>query len=479
MIFNSWEFAFLFIIVAVLFYTVIPKARKWILLAGSVVFIGFNNWAYLALAVSTAMLTYGSGIWIDKQNDDKIRQRVFTMSLIAHLAILVFFKYFGFLETNMGLMVRTLGGNWTSTFEEIILPLGISFYIFQSISYLIEVYWEEQEAEKDLGSFMLYMLFFMKFLSGPIERPGDFIPQIKENTEFDYDTVSYGLKLIAIGLFKKLVIANRLAPALNETFATVQDYSGAQLCVATLVYPIQLYADFSGYTDIAIGGAAVLGYKLSPNFNRPFIAQTITDFWRRWHMSLSFWVKDYIYEPLVFKKRNWGVWGIVFSLMITFILLGLWHGDNWNFIIYGAIQGAVIIYEMKFGKWRSKLSQWMSPWLFKFYGIIRTYLIFSISLLFFKLDTLTNVTYVLTHLLEGIQTSIKELNLGIRDHDIVIISIATLMVFFYEYAHNKWDIWKRLEQKSITIRWSVYYLIIFIIFSCGDFGAADFIYLQF
>lgn len=479
MIFNSWEFASLFILVFGVFYAVAPQLRKWVLLAASLVFIGFSHWGYLALAVSTAFLTYGSGIWIDKLNDDKQKQKIFTLSLVAHLLILVFFKYFGFLETNLGALIKVMGMEWNPAITKVFLPLGISFYIFQSISYLIEVYWEEQKAEKNLPDFMLYMLFFMKFLSGPIERPGDFLPQVKTKKIFDYAQTSYGLRLIAIGLFKKLVIANHLAGVLNEVFASVQDYSGAQLLVATLVYPIQLYADFSGYTDIAIGGAAILGYKLSPNFNRPFIAETITDFWRRWHMSLSFWVKDYIYEPLAFNKRSWGIWGISYALLVTFILLGLWHGDNWNFIIYGAIQGAVIIYEMQRTKWCTKWKQYLSGKWFSVYGIIRTYFIFSISLLFFKIEKFTDVSYVLRHIFDGVNATYKEINLGMRDHNIIVLALAIGLMFFYEYANNKWDVWGKLELKSTPVRWSVYYLLVIIIFSFGDFGATDFIYLQF
>ncbi len=479
MIFNSWEFVSLFILVFGVFYAITPDFRKWVLLAASVVFIGYNHWGYLLLAISTALLTYSSAIWVERQNNDKTRQRIFTISLIAHLATLVFFKYFGFLEANLSLFVKTIGGNWNSSITKIFLPLGISFYIFQSISYLIEVYWEEQETERNLGDFMLYMLFFMKFLSGPIERPGDFLPQIKTKKVFDYEQSSYGLRLIAIGLFKKLIIANYLAGILNDVFASVHDYSGAQLLVATLIYPIQLYADFSGYTDIAIGGAAILGYKLSPNFNRPFIAETITDFWRRWHMSLSFWVKDYIYEPLAFKKRNCGVWGISYALLLTFILLGLWHGDSWNFIIYGAIQGCVIIYEMQRAKWCTKWKQYLSGRWFKVYGIIRTYLIFSVSLLFFKIEKFTDVSYVLRHLFDGIKATYKEINLGMRDHNIIILALAIGLMFFYEFANNKWDIWGKLERKSMPVRWGFYYLLVLIIFSYGDFGATDFIYLQF
>lgn len=239
-----------------------------------------------------------------------------------------------------------------------------------------------------------------------------------------------------------------------------------------------MYADFSGYTDIAIGGAAILGYQLSPNFNRPFIAETITDFWRRWHMSLSFWVKDYIYEPLAFNKRSWGVWGISYALLVTFILLGLWHGDSWNFIIYGAIQGSVIIYEMQRTKWCSQWSKYLSGKWFKVYNIIRTYLIF-LRRSFFKIEKFADVSYVLRHLFDGIRATYKEINLGMRDHNIIVLSLAIGLMFFYEYANSKWDLWGKLEKRPLIFRWSFYYLVVFIIFSFGDFGATDFIYLQF
>ncbi|MEI3419587.1 MAG: MBOAT family O-acyltransferase [Butyricimonas faecihominis] len=234
----------------------------------------------------------------------------------------------------------SVGSAWTGKEPSplFFFPLGISFYTFQALGYLIDVYWEEEEPERSLPDFMLYMLFFMKFLSGPIERAFDMLPQLKIEKRFDYDTVTYGLKLMLIGLMKKVLIADRLAPHLDSIFASVQDASGAQLLLAGLLYPIELYADFSGYTDMAIGGAMMFGYRLSPNFNRPFVAKTITDFWRRWHMSLSFWVRDYLYQPIAASKRYWGQWGIVYALVVTFVLLGVWHGAGWNYVIYGLIK---------------------------------------------------------------------------------------------------------------------------------------------
>lgn len=189
---------------------------------------------------------------------------------------------------------------------------------------------------------MIYMLFFMKFLSGPIERAGDMLPQLKSCKATDYASMVYGMRLIVVGLIKKLILADSIAPYIDGVFGSVYTASGVQLLMACLLYPIELYADFSGYTDIALGGARMLGFKLSPNFNRPFIAQTTADFWRRWHMSLSFWVRDYLYLPLSSSLRGWGQWGVFLSLALTFTGLGIWHGAGWNFAVYGLIQGVII-----------------------------------------------------------------------------------------------------------------------------------------
>ncbi|MCT4643934.1 MAG: hypothetical protein N4A74_03025 [Carboxylicivirga sp.] len=479
MIFNSWEFIILFALVFVSYNLAKHKAQKWILLIGSAIFIGFSHIGFLVLAALSTLITFKGAHWINKKEDEKHRSFAFKSLLVVQILLLIGFKYFGFLEANLSYLLSLLGhqNQWTAI--HIFVPLGISFYTFQAISYLIEVYWEEIETEENLLDFSIYMLFFMKFLSGPIERADSFLPQLKKSKTFNYDNTISGLKLIGIGLFKKLMIADRLAPVLNDLFASVQDYSGAQLLVGTILYPIQLYADFSGYTDIAIGGALILGFQLSPNFNRPFIAQTITDFWRRWHMSLSFWVRDYLYEPIAMNRRSWGKWGIAYALIVTFILLGLWHGGSWSFIIYGAIQGLVITYEMLSEKQRSSLLSKLPSGLAKTYGILRTFLIFSISLLFFKIENIADVGHVLSHAFDGVDSSLKELNLGIKDHNLIMCLSSIVLVFFYEYAESKWDIKQWFNKKPTAVRWAFYYLMLILVFCNGALGNTDFIYLQF
>jgi D-alanyl-lipoteichoic acid acyltransferase DltB (MBOAT superfamily) len=238
----------------------------------------------------------------------------------------------------------------------ILLPLGISFYVFQVIGYNLEIYWENAKPEQHLGHFAAYVMFFPKLISGPIERAHLFLPQIKSEKRFNYDYIKSGLQLILWGLFKKLVIADRIDPVTNLIFNNVDDYHGLSLIIGIGLYIVQLYADFSGYTDIALGLARTLGYKLTDNFNRPFQATSISDFWRRWHITLSSWVLDYIYTPVAASKRGWGKYGTIYALIITFTILGFWHGASWNFVIYGFLHALAVSYEFLTKKIRVKLS---------------------------------------------------------------------------------------------------------------------------
>ena len=419
------------------------------------------------------------GRWIGMQEQENKRRRVFVGGIVFLVLFLVAFKYLNFIGENIAVLLGWFGVDWKGAITSVFFPLGISFYTFQALGYLIDVYWEEEEPERSLPDFMLYMLFFMKFLSGPIERAFDMLPQLKIEKRFDYDTVTYGLKLMMIGWMKKVLIADRLAPHLDSIFASVQDASGAQLLLAGLLYPIELYADFSGYTDMAIGGAMMFGYRLSPNFNRPFVAKTITDFWRRWHMSLSFWVRDYLYQPIAASKRYWGQWGIVYALVVTFVLLGVWHGAGWNYVIYGLIQGLIISYEMVTVAYRNKVETSVGKHVFGVYSILRTYLLFAFSLLFFRLPSLSDAGYMISHLSFNLHTSIKELRLGMTDQECIVAGVAVVVLFLYEYFMSKRDLLQALSERHRIIRWGVYYLLVLLMFLFGQFGSEDFIYLQF
>lgn len=479
MMFTSWEFVLLFVCSVVLYYTLPRKFQKSVLLVASLCFAGYFNLMFPVIALAITGITYYLGKYIGRQENDKSRKRIFCAGIVFLILFLAVFKYMGFIESNLRWLLGLVNIPFDLPAESILFPLGISFYTFQALSYLIDVYWGEEDAEKSLMDFTLYMLFFMKFLSGPIERAGDFLPQSKEGKSFDYENVTYGVKLMCIGLMKKMIIADRLAPYLNDILDSVQNTSGVQLVMAGLLYPIELYADFSGYTDIAIGGAMVFGYKLSPNFNRPFTAKSITDFWRRWHMTLSFWVRDYLYQPIAASKRYWGSWGIIYALVITFVLLGLWHGGGWNFVIYGLIQGLIISYEMLAAGFRRKMEDFTGKRVFGVYSIVRTYLLFAFSLVFFRLDSLSEVWYMFSHLSLNFSHGVKELRMGMPDHDIVVLAGAIVLLFVYEYFMSKRDLLKAVSRQRAVVRWGIYYLFVFLFLVFGEFGSKDFIYLQF
>jgi alginate O-acetyltransferase complex protein AlgI len=360
-----------------------------------------------------------------------------------------------------------------------LFPLGISFYTFQALSYLTEIYWKEEEPEENLADFMIYMLFFMKFLSGPIERARDMLPQLKSGKPVAYPSIVYGMKLIVVGLIKKLILADYISPYIDGIFNSIHTASGIQLLMACLLYPVELYGDFSGYTDIALGGACMLGFKLSPNFNRPFIAQTTAEFWRRWHMSLSFWVRDYLYLPLSSGMRRWGQWGVFLSLSLTFAGLGAWHGAGWNYIIYGLIQGLIIFYEMKTAMIRNKIKNCIGNPLFTTLSILRTYLLFAFSLIFFRLESVSDALYYIRNISFSTHASWKEVSIGIPDHNCIVAGSALVLILVYEYFMSKRDLLEALEKQPMLVRWSIYYLLAIMFFTLGQFNSDSFIYLQF
>lgn len=462
MSFISLNFVTLFVCTFLLYYTLPPKYRKAILLLSSCIFIGYYHIAFLIIALLISLATFFLGKWVGQSKHEKDTKRIYISGLCFLITGWLAFRYANLLP----------GVHW-------LFPLGISFYTFQALSYLTEIYWKEEEPEENLADFMIYMLFFMKFLSGPIERARDMLPQLKSGKPVAYPSIVYGMKLIVVGLIKKLILADYISPYIDGIFNSIHTASGIQLLMACLLYPVELYGDFSGYTDIALGGACMLGFKLNPNFNRPFIAQTTAEFWRRWHMSLSFWVRDYLYLPLSSGMRRWGQWGVFLSLSLTFAGLGAWHGAGWNFIIYGLIQGLLIFYEMKTAIFRNKLKTWLGNPLFSALSIIRTYLLFAFSLIFFRLNSVTDAFYYIRHISFSTHASWKEMSIGMSDHNCIVAGSALVLILTYEYFMSKRDLLEALAKQPALIRWSIYYLLAIMFFTLGQFNSDSFIYLQF
>ena len=458
----SLNFVTLFVCTFLLYYTLPPKYRKAILLLSSCIFIGYYHIAFLIIALLISLATFFLGKWVGQSKHEKDTKRIYISGLCFLITGWLAFRYANLLP----------GVHW-------LFPLGISFYTFQALSYLTEIYWKEEEPEENLADFMIYMLFFMKFLSGPIERARDMLPQLKSGKPVAYPSIVYGMKLIGVGLIKKLILADYISPYIDGIFNSIHTASGIQLLMACLLYPVELYGDFSGYTDIALGGACMLGFKLNPNFNRPFIAQTTAEFWRRWHMSLSFWVKDYLYLPLFSSMRRWGQWGVFLSLSLTFAGLGAWHGAGWNYIIYGLIQGLIIFYEMKTAMIRNKIKNWIGNPLFTTLSILRTYLLFAFSLIFFRLESVSDALYYIRNISFSTHASWKEVSIGIPDHNCIVAGSALVLILVYEYFMSKRDLLEALEKQPMLVRWGIYYLLAIMFFTLGQFNSDSFIYLQF
>lgn len=427
--------------------------RKWqhaILLIASCVFIGYYHLSYLFVVLGVTVFTFFAGKAICKHVDG-------TMGAVLLWSSIVF-----------------LAGFWLiARYVAPLFPLGLSFYTFQALAYLIDIYWEEEEPEDDFSDFLLYMLMFMKFLSGPIERGTDMLPQLKQGKPFNYSLVVRGMKLVAWGMFLKLVIADRIAPSMDMVLDNVRGSSGMQLLVATLVYPIQLYADFAGYTAMAIGFGRMLGFGFHPNFNRPFVSQTTGELWRRWHMTLSYWVRDYVFVPLNASLRRFGRIGIYVALLVTFVAIGVWHGAGWTFACYGLFQGIVIIYETVAKRQRVGDKVWQTVM------IVRTYLLFALSLLFFRVANVSDVFYTYRHLFDGFDSNIKELRLGMTDYYWIVFAVAVIIMFVMEYANSRKSLIAWTERLAAPVRWIVYFGIVLCIFLFGSFGVENFIYIQF
>jgi len=354
MLFNSFEFLIFFIIVTSLYFSIPHKFRWALLLFASCVFYMFFIPAYILILIFTIVIDYFAGILIENAVGKK-RKHFLWLSLAANIGVLAFFKYYNFFNENLTEILSVSGTKNPIPYLNIILPIGLSFHTFQAMSYTIEVYRNHQKAERHFGIYALYVLFYPQLVAGPIERPQNLLHQFREKHFFEYNRVVDGLKLMAWGLFKKVVIADRLAAMVDVVYDDPSHHFGLQVIIATVFFAFQIYCDFSGYSDMAIGAARIMGFKLMTNFNRPYFSKSISEFWKRWHISLSTWFRDYLYIQLGGNKVVRSRW--YFNLFITFVISGLWHGANWTYIIWESLHGAYLIFALVTKNWRNNLNQ--------------------------------------------------------------------------------------------------------------------------
>jgi D-alanyl-lipoteichoic acid acyltransferase DltB (MBOAT superfamily) len=369
----------------------------------------------------------------------------------------------------------------------LILPLGISFYIFKSLSYTIDVYRGDKSPEKHLGYFALYVAFFPQLLAGPIERATRFLPQLYEKFDFDYPRVTRGLKLMLWGLFQKMVIADNLATLVDSVYNDPTHHQGISLILATLFFAFQIYCDFSGYSDIAIGAAQVMGIKTMDNFNRPYFSISIPEFWRRWHISLSTWFRDYFYIPMGGNRVAIPRWYV--NLFIVMLICGFWHGANWTFVVWGGLHGIYLVFSAFTQNIREKVHKIIGfdriPRLHHYLKVLVTFCLVCFAWIFFRANSISDALYIIAHLFTGWE--------GIFNFDVfkniplwkplkfeLMIGVASIGVLTVVHLlQSRGSVIEKLSQKPIWVRWSVYYSIILSILLFGNFGSKQFIYFQF
>ena len=391
MLFNSLEFLLFFPIVTTLYF-VLPYRFRWaLLLIASCYFYMVFKPVYILILAFTIVIDYFAGIYIEK-SEGKKRKLYLTLSLIANIGVLAVFKYFNFLNLNFTWLLEGFDFKNPVPFLDILLPIGLSFHTFQAMSYTIEVYRGNQKAEHHFGIYALYVMFYPQLVAGPIERPQNIIHQFYEKHNFDYKRVTDGLKLMAWGMFKKVVIADRLAVMVEEVYKYPYNYNGIPLIVATFFFSIQIFCDFSGYSDIALGSAQVMGFRLMKNFDRPYFSKTISGFWRRWHISLSSWFRDYLYISLGGNRVS--EWRRYFNQFFVFMISGLWHGAAWTFIIWGSLHGFYLIFAVLRDKYVPKLSL-PKNLLGKSINLITTFILVMLAWVFFRADGLQDAFTIL------------------------------------------------------------------------------------
>jgi alginate O-acetyltransferase complex protein AlgI len=403
MLFCTQPFLFFFLTVFALYWAM-PwrRGRVWLLVAASFTFYAlWNKWLAGVVLVS-ALLDFLVALGMEAATTPGRRRLLLGASLGANLGLLAYFKYSNFFLRSLEEMLRSAGLEASLPVLSVLMPVGISFYTFEAINYTVEVYRGRMRAERNPANFLLFILFFPHLVAGPIVRARDFLQQVRRPKRWNWERVHLGGRLILLGLLKKLALADRMVAYVDPVFADPSQFSAATLWLATVAYALQLYGDFSGYSDMAIGLAQLLGYKLTPNFNLPYLSPNMAEFWRRWHISLSSWIRDYVFVPLGGSKGT--ALRTARNLLVTMALCGLWHGAAWNYVLFGAVQGAILVAHRAFRGWAGRRPGWFQ-WLQTSPGTVlrvaATFALFCYTLVIFRCPTLGTAAVMLRRLLAG------------------------------------------------------------------------------
>ena len=477
MLFNSIEFAFFLPIVFFLYWFVFSnnlKLQNLFIVVASYVFYGWWDWRFLFLIAFTSFCSWGSGLLIEKYKNEPSKVRIVSvLNIVLNLLILGVFKYYDFFVTSFANLF--LGGKTDGLLLNIILPVGISFYTFQALSYSIDVYRGKMEPTKDIVQFFAFVSFFPQLVAGPIERATNLLPQFGKARKFDYDEASDGMRQILWGLFKKIVVADNCAVYVDQVFSTYQEQSGSTLLIAAIFFTFQIYCDFSGYSDIAIGTAKLFGIKLMRNFNVPYFSRDIAEFWRRWHISLTTWFRDYVYIPLggsrVSKPK------VVRNTFVIFLLSGFWHGANWTFIVWGAYHALLFLPLILTGKNRKYTNQVAEgrflPSLKELGEMFVTFILAVIGWIIFRAESMGQAWKYLGGICNKSLFAMPQIsgNSGI----IICVLLLIVVEWLQRSRSHPFDL---SFVKNSFIRWSIYFALLFVIVFFGG-HAESFIYFQF
>lgn len=495
MSFNSIQFLFFFPIVAVLYFAIPHKIRWfWLLIASYYFYMSWNP-KYAILIFTSTLITYTGGLLIEKANEIKdkklsvrVRKLLVFLSISGNLSILFLFKYYNFFSNTLKGVFSYFHMDINMPTFNFLLPVGISFYTFQALSYIVDIYRKDVKAEKHLGKYALFVSFFPQLLSGPIQKSKDFLPQIDERHYFDYDRVKNGLLLMLWGYFQKTMVADRLGEFVNTVYSNPAKNKGFIIILATIFFAFQLYCDFSSYSDMAIGAAEVMGFRLCKNFETPYFSKSIKEFWRRWHMSLTSWFKDYLYFPLggsrCSKLRTY------FNIMVVFLVSGLWHGAALNFLVWGFLHGLYQIFENILKPIREKIVKILhirtNVFSYRLNQVLINFILVDFAWIFFRAASLRDALILIKNMiyldpLIFIDGSLFKLGLDQLNFFMAMMSLG--IVLAANLLQRKINLRNELSKQNAVFRWSLYLAAVLVIIIFGIYGQSynpkQFIYSRF
>lgn len=480
MTFYSFAFLLFFVVLFALYYFLLQgkaKAQNALLLVASCFFYGYASVKTLPLLAAIVLTFYFLGLGIGKATTEKASSLLCTTGVVVGVGILLYFKYLNFFIASFASLLESMGLHANTPTLRIIMPLGISFFVFKLISYVVEIHRGHIEPTRDFVAFATYVTFFPCIMAGPIDRPA-FLGQLSKGRSLDYSMAVDGCRQFIWGLFKKVAVADNIAGCVNviwnDDFTTLP---AGKLLMTAVLYSFQMYTDFSGYSDMAIGVGKVLGLKIARNFNYPFFAVNVADYWRRWHMSLTSWLTDYVFMPLNVKFRDWGNVGMILAIIINFVLVGMWHGDNWTYAVFGLYHGLLFIPLILSGafykKNKIKTTFWGLPCLKDFGRMLLTFLLITIGLIIFRADSVGNAFAYIGHLFSP---SILRFDVEPKHLQCFAFILFTMIV---EWSQRKHEHALDLQSvKSVAVRYAIYLAIVIttLIFATSS---SNFIYAQF